>query len=247
MDDVFFECGQAYLWLKERFLPVPVRDDVHWDDLHHLEAQQEALQRNAHAWLNGLGHHQVLLWGARGTGKSSLVRALFLKHRRQCALLQVMLPQIEDLPFLLWRLGQEALPFMLYLDDVSFQADEPYYRSLKSTLDGAIMGIPRNVMLLMSSNRRHLLHAVRHDEALHPEDERDETGSLVERFGLRLAFHPLSQDEYLSIIHHGLGDLTEALRRQALQFALKQGSRSGRVAQQFIQEYRQRCAYTPVL
>lgn len=228
--------GQAHL------LPVTVRDDVLLDDLCGITAQKDAALSNVQRFLDGAGYNHMLLWGARGTGKSSLVRALFHAHE-QLVLIQLACDDVQDLAFLLWVLAQRRQYYLVYIDDLSFAPDDGSYRALKAVLDGSLQGVPTNVMLCVTSNRRHLLAQYRrNDDALHPEEDVEEHISLSERFGLRLAFHPLSQQSYLQVVAHWLGLAGMALNadseRAALQFALARGSRSARVAAQFVRQYR---------
>ncbi|MDO5091524.1 MAG: DUF815 domain-containing protein [Cardiobacteriaceae bacterium] len=219
-------------------VPVTVREDVRLSDLLALERQITAATANVEAFLRGDAYNHMQFWGARGTGKSSLVRALFHHYRNQgLAIVQLASDDLHDLAYLLWTMGQVSRHFVVFIDDLSFSADDGGYRALKAVLDGSLTGIAANVMLVVTSNRRHFLpehHA--DDRALHPEEDVEEHISLSERFGLRLSFHPLKQDEYLAAVAHWLevDVLDEATRRAALQFALAAGSRSARVASQFV-------------
>lgn len=232
-----FSRHRAFLLVNRRLLPVRVRTDVQLDDLLGLDAQKAALGHNLHNFLGGAPYNHVLLWGARGTGKSSLARALYLAHADALSIVQISPDDVAELALLLWRLERQPGRFLVLIDDLSFSAEDRAYRALKSTLDGALCAIPANVLLLVTSNRRHLLlekHAAA--DALHPEEDVEEQISLSERFGLRLAFHPLSQEQYLDAVAHWLGvdSLDADSRRAALQFALARGSRSARVAAQFV-------------
>ena len=183
----------------------------------------------------------MLLWGARGTGKSSLIRAALLHYRaRGLKSLQIACDDLADLPFLLWTLAHSAEPYLIYIDDLSFSAGDGSYRALKAVLDGALGGIAPNLLLCLTSNRRHLLAEYhRDDRALHPQEDEEEQVSLAERFGLRLAFHPLDQEQYLATVAHWLGrPLDPATRQKALQYALAHGSRSARVAAQCARSLR---------
>ena len=236
-EDELLPRHRAFLLVNGQLLPVNVREDVRWEDLLGIDEQKQQLEKNLVNFLNGQGYNQTLLWGARGTGKSSLVRALFLRYQRRLAIVQISADDLTELPQLFWQLGQINQKFIVFIDDLSFASEDKAYRALKSVLDGAICAIPRNVFLLVTSNRRHLLAERHQDEAtLHPEEEVEEHISLAERFGLRLAFHPLSQRQYLAAVRHWLkvDNLTAAVEQQALQFALARGSRSARVAEQFV-------------
>lgn len=218
-------------------VPVMVREDVLLADLLALDRQIGAASANVEAFLNGASYNHMQFWGARGTGKSSLVRALFHQYRGQgLAIIQLASDDLQDLAYLLWVMGQVPRHFMVFIDDLSFSAHDDGYRALKAVLDGSLTGIAANVMLVVTSNRRHFLPESHADsQAIHPEEDVEEHISLSERFGLRLSFHPLRQDEYLKAVSHWLGmpELDEATRRAALQFALAAGSRSARVASQF--------------
>lgn len=220
---------------------VQVRADKQLDDLQHIDRQKSAFLDNFDAFLAGKPYHHALLWGARGTGKSTLVRATFL-HYANClpdelAIVQLDSQALEDLAAVIWTMGQVAKRFVLFIDDVSFSLNDGRYKALKAVLDGAIAEVPRNVLLVLTSNRRHLLRESHHDDAIHPEEDGEEQVSLAERFGLRLSFHPMSQEQYLAVVEAGLGQSLEnqaELRQSALQFALAHGSRSARVARQFV-------------
>lgn len=228
--------GSAYL------VPVSLPQDVQLQDLLAIERQKQALLENMQRFLAGKSYNHMLLWGARGTGKSSLVRASFQAFAPQgLKLLQLACDDLQDLAFLLWVIGQTNDKFLIYIDDLSFAENDDSYRALKAVLDGSIAGLPKNVMLCVTSNRRHLLSEKHQaDAAIHPEEDVEEQISLAERFGLRLAFHPLSQQQYLEIVAHWAMryqvQYDAALERQALQFALMRGSRSARVAEQFIRQ-----------
>lgn len=226
---------------QSALLGVQVRADKQLDDLQHIDRQKSAFLDNFDAFLAGKPYHHALLWGARGTGKSTLVRATFL-HYANClpdelAIVQLDSQALEDLAAVIWTMGQVAKRFVLFIDDVSFSLNDGRYKALKAVLDGAIAEVPRNVLLVLTSNRRHLLREAHHDDAIHPEEDGEEQVSLAERFGLRLSFHPMSQEQYLAVVEAGLGQSLEnqaELRQSALQFALAHGSRSARVARQFV-------------
>ena len=222
----------------ERMLvAVKVREDVLLSDLLGLDRQKSAACANIDAFLAQAPYQHMQFWGARGTGKSSLVRALYHHYAAQgLAILQLANDDLQDLAYLLWVMGQVERHFVVFIDDLSFPEHDSSYRALKAVLDGSLTGVPDNVMLVVTSNRRHFL-AETHgsDQAIHPEEDVEEHISLSERFGLRLSFHPLRQQEYLDAVAHWLGvdTLDEATIRAALQFSLAAGSRSARVARQF--------------
>lgn len=228
--------GQSYL------VPVEVEPDAAMDDLLGIEAHKNAVQTNIARFLAGKPYNHMLLWGARGTGKSSLIRAVFADNAAQgLVLLQLACDDLQDLGFLLWAISRVPRKFMIYIDDLSFSDNDSSYRVLKAVLDGSIAGMPKNALLCVTSNRRHLLtERCRSDDAIHPEEDIEEQISLAERFGLRLSFHPLSQQQYLEAAAHWAARrgivFTDDARRAALQFSLARGSRSARVAEQFVRQ-----------
>ncbi len=222
-------------------------------DLLHRARQLAQLERNTRLFLRGVPANHVLLWGARGTGKSSLIRAILSQHGGAALgmieLERSALPFLGDLTQILGDHPQRR--YILFIDDLSFESGDPSYKALKALLDGSLMAPPDNVLVYASSNRRHLLpesmqenlSAQMIDGELHEGDAIDEKVSLSERFGLWLAFHPFTQAQYLAIVAHqlqSLADLPETStdpehwQPAAIQFARLRGSRSGRVAQQFV-------------
>lgn len=225
---------------KSYIVPVALAQDVQLSDLLAIDSQKQAVMDNLQRFLAGKPFNHMLLWGARGTGKSSLIRASFHALAAQgLKLLQLACDDLQDLAFILWTIGQGEDKFMIYIDDLSFSENDDSYRALKAVLDGSIAGMAKNVLLCVTSNRRHLLSEKhRSDEAIHPEEDVEEQISLAERFGLRLSFHPLSQQQYLAAVahwaaHSGMA-YDSSIERQALQFSLARGSRSARVAEQFV-------------
>lgn len=221
-------------------------------DLQCIDRQKATLDQNVRQFLAGLPCNHVLLWGARGTGKSSLIKALLNEYADQgLRLIEVDKQDLMDLPELTEPLAQRPQRFLLYCDDLSFEADESGYKALKAMLDGSISAAPDNVLLCATSNRRHLLPEYQRDNQdarlvdgeLHHGEAVEEKISLSERFGLWLAFHPFSQDDYLVIVQYWLAQLgwrtglDEAARQEALRWALQRGSRSGRVAWQFARDW----------
>ncbi len=246
----------AFRWrrLGRRGFLQPVRHPhrLQLADLRQIERQKTALDLNLRQFLAGRPFNNVLLWGARGTGKSSLIKAL-LNEYADCGLrlIEVDKHDLIDLPDIVEPLYERPERFLLYCDDLSFEADDPSYKALKAMLDGSISAAPDNVLLCATSNRRHLLPEYQHENQaariiegeLHHGEAVEEKISLSERFGLWLSFHPFSQDDYLLIVAHWLErlgastDLDEPTRQQALQWALQRGSRSGRVAWQFARDW----------
>ncbi len=221
-------------------------------DLRQIERQKIALDLNARQFLAGRPCNNVLLWGARGTGKSSLIKALLNEYADQgLRLIEVDKHDLIDLPDIVAPLDDRPERFLLYCDDLSFEANDPSYKALKAMLDGSISTAPDNVLLCATSNRRHLLpesmrdnqHARLVEGELHHGEAVEEKISLSERFGLWLSFHPFGQADYLAIVAYWLeqlGDparLDEATREAALRWALQRGSRSGRVAWQFARDW----------
>lgn len=210
---------------------------------HGVAAQAEALRENSRRHALGLPAHDVLLWGARGMGKSSLARSVvadLLAAGHDIALVQVMLPALPTLPALFRRLAGVARPFLVFLDDVSLGADAGEVHALRSLLDGGVQARPDHVRLIVTSNRRHLVPrslAENEDQSINPRDAADDHLALADRFGLRLGFHACDQDTYLAICAgyaraHGLAFDPAT----ALAWAVARGARSGRVAWQFTVE-----------
>jgi predicted AAA+ superfamily ATPase len=221
-------------------------------DVKEVDAQKERLLRNTAQFVAGAPANNVLLTGARGTGKSSLIKACLNEFSAQgLRLIEVDKADLVDLPDLVELVSTRAERFIVFCDDLSFEEGEAGYKALKSMLDGTISAAGDNVLIYATSNRRHLLPetmkdnlAARHtdDGELHPGEAVEEKISLSERFGLWISFYPFSQNEYLAIVaqwlkHFGLDDAAvEAARPEALIFALERGSRSGRVAYQFARD-----------
>ncbi|MFP4244976.1 MAG: ATP-binding protein [Ectothiorhodospira sp.] len=241
----------AFTWREGRLHPIHHVSPMALEDLLHQERPRDQLERNTRQFLQGLPANNALLWGARGTGKSSLMRALLTRYRDQgLRLVQVDARELVHLPRIVAPLRERPERFIVFADDLSFEADEPAYKTLKATLDGALEAPPENVLIYATSNRRHLmpermadnLEARRVDDEIHPGEAVEEKVSLSERFGLWLSFHPFSQAQYLEVVAHWLdrlggGPLDETCRTQALQYALLRGSRSGRVAWQFARDW----------
>jgi hypothetical protein len=221
-------------------------------DIQDVDDQKARIDRNTRQFLAGRRANNVLLTGARGTGKSSLVKALLSEYAAQgLRLIEVDKGDLVDLPEIVELIADRAEHFILFCDDLSFEEGEDAYKALKSVLDGSVSAMSDNVLIYATSNRRHLMPEY-HDEnlqtrhvdgELHPGEAVEEKISLSERFGLWISFYPFSQDEYLDIVAHWLGafgasaEEIAAARQDALQWALMRGSRSGRVAWQFARDH----------
>ncbi len=221
------------------------------NELLNIEEQKKILDRNTRQFVSGFPANNVLLTGARGTGKSSLIKALLNRYADQgLRMIEVDKQGLIDLPDIVELIDQRSERFILYCDDLSFEADEPGYKALKVILDGSISTTSDNVLVYATSNRRHLIPefmhenlATRHiDGEIHPGESTEEKISLSERFGLWLSFYPFDQDQYLEIVQywlkqHGISRLSGPARQEALRWALARGSRNGRVARQFARDW----------
>lgn len=242
----------AALWQKNAWTPIKQLSKLQLNDLQHIEEQKKTLDRNTRQFLKGLPANNALLWGSKGTGKSSLIKALLnTYHSEGLRLIEVDKQHLADLPLLTETLSQFPQRFIIFSDDLSFEASDAGYKALKSVLDGSINVAPENVLIYATSNRRHLMpefgkeniemHWV--NDELHPGETSEEKISLSERFGLWLSFYPFNQDHYLAIVdywlkYHGLSGICEINAREAaLQWALLRGSRSGRAAMQFVRDW----------
>jgi predicted AAA+ superfamily ATPase len=222
-------------------------------DLKEVDAQKERLQRNTAQFVAGHGANNVLLTGARGTGKSSLVKAMLHEYAPQgLRLIEVDKADLVDLPDLIDLVAERPEKFIVFCDDLSFDEGEPGYKALKSVLDGSVAAASDNLLIYATSNRRHLLpeymkenlsYQHTEDGEVHPGEVVEEKISLSERFGLWISFYPFTQGEYLAIVAQWLRsfgvaeDAIAAARQESLVWALERGSRSGRVAQQFARDY----------
>jgi hypothetical protein len=230
---------------------------IRLDDLCGIEPQKRLVEQNTRQFVQGLPANNVLLTGARGTGKSSLVKALLNKYApRGLRLIEVDKHDLVDLADIVEQVSGRPERFLLYCDDLSFGADEPGYKALKVVLDGSIAAASENVLIYATSNRRHLMPEYMHenleykhvDEEIHPGETVEEKISLSERFGLWVSFYSFDQDDYLAIAAHWVRHfapravVSDSVRREAIQWALARGSRSGRVAWQFARDYAGRVA-----
>lgn len=222
-------------------------------DLKEIDGQKEKIERNTRQFVEGRTANNVLLTGARGTGKSSLIKACLHAYApRGLRLIEVDKADLTDLPDIVDVVSERPERFVVFCDDLSFDEGEPGYKALKSILDGSIAAATPNVLVYATSNRRHLLpeymkdnlgYTHTDDGEVHPGEVIEEKISLSERFGLWVSFYPFSQDEYLAITAQWLSSLgvdaeaIAAARAQALVWALERGSRSGRVAYQFARDF----------
>ena len=228
------------------------------DDLKEIDAQKEKIERNTAHFVRGLPANNVLLTGARGTGKSSLIRAcLHAYAAKGLRLIEVDKAELVDLPDIVDVVAQRPEKFIVFCDDLSFDEGEAGYKALKSVLDGSVAAASPNVLVYATSNRRHLLpeymaenlsYTHTPDGEVHPGEVVEEKISLSERFGLWVSFYPFNQEEYLQIVAQWLSALGVSQERialarpEALVWALERGSRSGRVAWQFARDYAARSA-----
>jgi predicted AAA+ superfamily ATPase len=222
-------------------------------DLKEIDAQKEKIQRNTLQFVDGQLANNVLLTGARGTGKSSLIRACLNEYSpRGLRLIEVDKSDLVDLPDIVDVVAQRSEKFIVFCDDLSFEEGEPGYKALKSILDGSVAATAPNVLIYATSNRRHLLpeymkenlsYTHTDDGEVHPGEVVEEKISLSERFGLWVSFYPFTQAEYLTIVAQWLSAFgvssaaIDAARPEALVWALERASRSGRVAYQFARDY----------
>ncbi len=281
--DEFFARAEALLARLERVLPgaaaATIEDGVAWRwrkrngigalhairhfnavslaDLQHIDFQRDELDRNTRQFLAGLPANNALLWGPRGTGKSSLIKALFNTYvQAGLRVVEVERGDLIDLPLIAELLAERPGRYIVFCDDLAFDEHDSTYRALKTVLDGSLAATPDNLLIYATSNRRHLVPERLRDNQdaqamegeIHHSEAVEEKISLSERFGLWLSFHPYTQDRYLDIVRHwlrtfGIDAAKNAdVERAALQWALLHGSRSGRSAFQFAKDWAGRTA-----
>ncbi|MFD1712170.1 ATP-binding protein [Ottowia sp. GY511] len=252
--------GQAVAWRYRKrasghgvLEPVRHIGGISLTDLKEIDAQKEKIERNTRQFVEGRPANNVLLTGARGTGKSSLIKACLNAYAPQgLRLIEVDKADLTDLPDIVEVVASQPEKFIVYCDDLSFEEGEPGYKALKSILDGSVAASTPNVLVYATSNRRHLLpeymkenlsYTHTDDGEVHPGEVVEEKISLSERFGLWVSFYPFTQEEYLTITAQWLSALgatpaqIEASLPEALVWALERGSRSGRVAYQFARDF----------
>jgi len=248
-----FGDADAFAWrgAEDRLIAVPDTRALDMDLLLGIDRQKQVLLANTIAFAEGRPANNALLWGARGTGKSSLVKAVHAAvnqgRTRHLALVEVHREEVERLAELLDRMRLSPRRFLLFCDDLSFDEGESQYKSLKALLEGGVEGRPDNVLFYATSNRRHIISRwmIENEQAaaINPGDAVDEKVSLSDRFGLWIGFHAVDQETYLAMVssyvrHFGLTIEGETLRTEALQWSMERGARSGRVAWQFVQQLR---------
>ncbi|MCR9069281.1 MAG: ATP-binding protein [Rhodobacteraceae bacterium] len=243
-----WDAADAFVWHADpdRLVPVPRVNRVELPLLLGIDRARDTLLANTGQFAGGLPANNALLWGARGMGKSSLVKSVHAAVRGEGAALALVEVQREDLPSigrLLTLLRDAPVRVILFCDDLSFSHDDQHYKSLKAVLDGGVEGRPDNVVFYATSNRRHLMprDMIENERstAINPSEAVEEKVSLSDRFGLWLGFHPCSQDEYLEMIAgycaaYGVDVDAEQMRAEAIEWQATRGSRSGRVAWQFF-------------
>lgn len=250
----------AYRWqyshgmfVRGALVPVTSPQLISFSDLKNIDSQSERLFKNTHQFVNGFPSNNVLMTGARGTGKSSLVRAcLGAFHDKGLRLIEVEKEHLNDLPDILNLIRNNKEKYVIFCDDLSFEEGENSYKGLKTVLDGSIVGTLSNVLVYATSNRRHLITERMSDNfeqrqnernEIHPGDAIEEKISLSDRFGLHLSFYGFNQNQYLEAVSHWLNsfganlDDDEGIRLEAIQWATERGTRSGRTAWQFARDY----------
>ncbi|TCB32931.1 ATP-binding protein [Acinetobacter sp. ANC 4910] len=244
----------AFKWQNQQLIPIFHPKKIDLDDLKGIERQKAKVIQNTLQFLNGLPANDVLLTGSRGTGKSSIVRALLSQYQDQgLRLIEIERDDLSELPEIQKIIQNRPEKFIVYCDDLAFNAEDENYRSLKSVLDGSLQSGASNFIIYATSNRRHLLPEFMHENTpvtrvdvpqyteLHPQEAIEEKISLSDRFGLWLSFYPMDQALYLEIVEHYLAKskmpMTEEVRAEALRWCQARGQRSGRAAYQFSKHW----------
>ena len=232
----------AYVWEGERARAVPALDALPLSNLHGIDAQKTALRANFARLAAGAAAHDALLWGARGMGKSALVRAAVADVQGQApgalALVQLAPGTLPSFPTLIAQLAEQPRAVVLFIDDLGFGADgRAEMLALRSLLDGGVAPRPPHIRLAVTANRRAIVERADTSAAIHERDERDDALALADRFGLSLGFHPADKDTYLAILKGYTAPLGLSFdAEEALAFAIQRGNRSGRTALQFATE-----------
>jgi predicted AAA+ superfamily ATPase len=246
-----WNAAHAFRWEQGRLVPVPHYHHIRLGDLLGIEEQKQLVAQNTRQFVQGRPANNVLLTGARGTGKSSLVKALLNEHAKDgLRVIEIGKPHLAELPHIIALVAAREERFILYCDDLSFNAEELGYQALKAALDGSLVALSDNLLIYATSNRRHLMPEYMQEnlatkfvgDEVHPAESVEEKISLSERFGLWVSFYPFSQDEYMAIVAHwlqelGFASVDDAARQAALQWSIQRGSRSGRVGWQFARDW----------
>lgn len=242
----------AAIWRTrtEVLRPVNNIDPIRFSDLLGIDQQIKAIKKNTERFLDNLPANNALLWGSRGTGKSSIIKALLNEyHSKGLRVIEVDKSDLVDLPEIVDFIRFKSYSYIIYCDDLSFDEGESTYKALKSVMEGSIELPPKNILIYATSNRRHLLPEYMEDNdqsrvnktEIHHGEAIEEKISLSDRFGLWLSFYPINQEEYLGMIDALFPDtqehLREALHQEAIRFALAKGGRSGRTAKQFFNSH----------
>lgn len=243
----------AWRWCKTQgALPITWESPISRDHLLHIDLQAKLLFDNTQQFVEGFMANNALLWGARGTGKSSLIQAVLSGFiEKELRVIEISHRDFSDWPNIVdWLKSKTTQKFILFCDDLSFNEDDTSFKEVKAALDGSLTGLPNNALIYATSNRRHLLpekladnqHAQHVNGEIHHAEAIEEAISLSDRFGLWLSFHSLTQDQYLGIVEHwlkefGIKQVEDNYRELALRWALQRGSRSGRIANQFARDY----------
>jgi predicted AAA+ superfamily ATPase len=237
---------RAYRWTLNGLEGIPVFDQVEKATLLHIDRQKSLISKNTAQFLRGEPANNALLWGARGTGKSSLIKSLLTEFDdSDLCVVEIPKSATGELFEIIRTLSTDSRKFIIYLDDLSFESNDDSYRAVKACLEGSLQPQPDNVLIYATSNRRHLMPEPMKDNndsnmadgQLHPSDSTEEKVSLSDRFGLWLSFHPFTQDQYVAVVDQTLRsrnlETSNDAHQEALSFAASRGSRSGRIAFQF--------------
>jgi predicted AAA+ superfamily ATPase len=237
---------RAYRWTLNGLEGIPVFDQVEKATLLHIDRQKSLISKNTAQFLRGEPANNALLWGARGTGKSSLIKSLLTEFDdSDLCVVEIPKSATGELFEIIRTLSTDSRKFIIYLDDLSFESNDDSYRAVKACLEGSLQPQPGNVLIYATSNRRHLMPEPMKDNSdsnmadgqLHPSDSTEEKVSLSDRFGLWLSFHPFTQDQYVAVVDQTLRsrnlETSNDAHQEALSFAASRGSRSGRIAFQF--------------